>query len=104
MSDIKTTYHFDAQENRDIIQRVQDCDPIIQEVTDMKQVTDGRGKTSMGYYAGRIPAIIVEQYMKEMGVSFHDMINDTTHVHRILNNPDFKRFRVFEGKIGNGGH
>ena len=104
MSDVKTIYHYDEQENKDIIQRVQDCEPIIQEVAEMKQFSDGRGETSMGYYAGRIPAVIVEAYMNEMGVTFNDMITDTTHVHRILNNPDFKKFRVFEGKIGNGDH
>ena len=99
MSDIKTIYHYDAQENKDIIERVQDCEPIVQEVTEMKEISDGRGSTSLGYFAGRIPGVVVEQYMKEMGVTFQDMIIDNTHVHRILNNPDFKRFRIFEGKI-----
>jgi len=99
MSDIKTIYHYDAQENKDIIERVQDVEPIIQEIEDIKEISDGRGNTSLGYFAGRIPGNIVEAYMNEFGVTFQDMIIDKTHIHRILNNPDFKKFRVFEGKV-----
>jgi len=99
MSDIITRYHYDATHNKDIIERQQDCAPILKEIGDLKQVTDGRGDTSLGYHVGRIPAVIVEQYCAEMGITFHDFCTDTSHVHRILNNPDFKRFRVFEGRI-----
>jgi len=99
MSDIDTIYHYDAKENRDVIQRVQDCEPIINEIAELKQLTDGRGDTSLGYHVGRIPAIIVEQYLKHAGITFHDFCVDTTHIHRIINNPDYKKFRVFEGKV-----
>jgi len=98
-SDIKTSFHYDAATNQEIIARVQDVEPIIQEVAELKRITDGRGDTSMGYFAGRIPAIVIEQYMKEVGVTFHEFCIDNTHVHRILNNPDYKRFRIFEGKV-----
>jgi len=72
MSDIDTIYHFDQKDNKDVIERVQDCDPIIQEIQDLKQFSDGRGDTSLGYHVGRIPAIIVEQYLKHAGITFHE--------------------------------
>lgn len=98
MSDIKTFFKHDSSEDKDIIYREQDCEPIVKEVKAIKEVSDGRGKTSLGYFVGRLPAIIVEQYCNENNVSFQDFINDDTHVKRILNNPDFKKFRVWEGK------
>ena len=103
MDDIKTIYKYDAASNRDTIQRVQDCEPIIQEIKDKKQFSDGRGDTSLGYHVGRIPAIVVEQYLKHAGITFNEFCTDTAHIHRIMNNPDYKQFRIFEGKIGKGG-
>ena len=99
MSDIKTIYHYDAVENRDVIERVQDCEPVVQEIEEIKQLTDGRGDTSLGYHVGRIPGIVIEQYIKQVGITFHDFCVDTTHIHRIMNNPNYKKFRIFEGKI-----
>lgn len=102
MSDIKTVYHYDAQENKDIIERVQDCEPVIEEAALLRQQTDGRGDSSLGYFVGTIPGIIIEQYEKQVGITHHEFMIDRTHIHRIMNNPDYKKFRVFEGKIGKG--
>jgi len=99
MSDIKTSFHYDATANKEIICREQDISPIIKEIEDIKQISDGRGNTGMGYFAGRIPGIIIEKYMKQVGVTFHEFCTDDTHIHRILKDPDYKKFRVFEGNI-----
>ena len=99
MSDISTHYHHNELTDSLTIERKQDASPIIQEVDEFKRVTDGRGDGVKGYFAGRIPAIIIEQYLKEVGVNFQEFIRDDTHIKRIMNNPDYKRFRVFEGRI-----
>lgn len=99
MSDIVTRHHYDQLEDRDIVERVQDCEPIVKEVKQIKEVTDGRSNNGIGYFAGRIPGVIVEQYCNENKVSFRDFCIDDTHIKRILNNPDYKKFRVFEGKV-----
>lgn len=98
-SDIKTRMIYDPSENKDIIYREQDCEPIIKEVEDIKLFTDGRGKTSLGYWVGRIPGIISEQYMKEAGITWNEYISNPEHVERIINNPDYKKFKIFQGKI-----
>lgn len=95
---IKETYHYDDLTDTLTIASEQDCEPIIKEIERIKQVTDGRGNTSLGYFVGRIPDEIVKGYMREQGVSFEEFIKDETHVKRILNNPDFKKFRIFEGR------
>ena len=102
MSDIKTIYHYDAQNNKDVFERVQDCEPIVKRAAEIKQQIDGRSDSSLGYFVGTIPGIIIEQYEKQAGITHHEFMTDRTHIHRIMNNPDYKKFRIFEGKIGKG--
>ena len=102
MSDIKTIYHYDAAENKDVIGRVQDCEPVVLEAKQHRDRTDGRGDTSLGYFVGTIPGVIIEQYMKQAGITYHEFMIDRTHIHRIMNDPDYSKFRVFEGNIGKG--
>jgi len=102
VNDIETTHYFDAKENRDVFERVQDCEPVLLEAKQHRDRTDGRGDTSLGYFVGTIPGIIVEQYLKTAGVTYREFMIDRTHIHRIMNNPDYKKFRVFEGNIGKG--
>ena len=100
MSDIKTIHHFDAKENKDIIERVQDCEPILKEAALLRAQTDGRSDTALGTFVGTIPGIVIEAYEKEVGITHHEFMIDRTHIHRIMDNPDFKKFRVWEGKLG----
>lgn len=99
MSDIRTFYKYDLSDDRHVIHRSQDCEPIVDEVKRIKEVSDGRSETGLGYFVGRIPGIIVEQYLKEKNVTMGEFINDDSHVKNILSNPDYKKFRVFEGKM-----
>jgi len=99
MDDITTKVHHDEATNKTTIYREQDCEPVVDEVKRIKEVTDGRGDGVMGYHVGKIPAIIIEQYIEEMGVSFHEFCVDPVHITRICNDPDYKRFRIFEGRI-----
>lgn len=92
------TYHR-VEGGRDVYLREQDCEPIVNEVKRIKEVSDGRGDTSLGYFVGKIPGEIVEKYLQEKGVSYHDFIVNPEHVKRIMNNPDYKKFRIFEGKM-----
>lgn len=99
MNDITTKVFHDEKEDKTHIYREQDCTPVIDEVKRLKEVTDGRGDGIKGYFVGRIPAIIVERYLNETGVSYREFIMDETHVKRILNDPDYKKFRIFEGTV-----
>jgi hypothetical protein len=99
MNDIVTRANYDSSTDTTTIGRFQDVEPIIKEVKDLKEVTDGRGNTIRGYFAGRIPAIIVEQYLIKAGIKFDEFIRDDIHIKRIMNDPDYKQFRVFEGRI-----
>jgi len=99
MSDISTEYSHDWKTDTLHVKREQDCEPIVDEVARLKQVTDGRGDTSLGYFVGRIPAIIVEKYLTEMGVTYREFMQEDVHIKRIMNDPAYKKFRIFEGKM-----
>lgn len=96
MSDVQTFVKYDESEDKLHINRVQDVEPIIEHVKTLK---DGYKGSDIGHYVGTIPAVIVEQYLIECGIDFGDFMKDDTHIKRILTNPDFKKFRVWEGRF-----
>jgi len=95
-------YHYDESEDRLYVRHEEDLEPVVDNIKQVKQQWDGRGDTSLGYFVGTIPAVVWKEYCKVNGVSYHEFLNNNEHIHRIMNNPDYSKFRVFEGKIGNG--
>ncbi|MCP3704613.1 MAG: hypothetical protein GY954_16995 [Alteromonas sp.] len=94
---IETRYH--EQDGNLVIERVQEVDPVLESVKQHKEVQTGKPVDGLGYFAGRIPGVIVEKYMNEFGVSYNEFICNDVHIQRILNDPEYKRFRVWEGRI-----
>lgn len=79
------------------IERIADTQPILDEIKAIKDVTDGRSKSGDLVHVGRIPAIIIEKYCNESGVTFHEFCIDDTHVTRLLNDSAYKHLRIWEG-------
>jgi hypothetical protein len=94
---IQTSAEIDA--GKLIIARSADVSPIIDDVKQIKSVTDGKSKSGDMYHLGRIPAIVIEQYLNQHGVTYRDFLQDRTHINRILNDPDYAAFRVWEGQV-----
>ena len=46
-----------------------------------------------------VPAIIVQQYMNENGVSYPEFIRNPEHAKRMLNDPALSAFRIHRGRI-----
>jgi hypothetical protein len=78
-----------------VMNRFSDLEPTLDLLSGMRQITDGKGKEF--WWIGDIPNVIVEKYLNENGVTYQDFLQDTTHARRILQDPDYKKFRVFEG-------
>lgn len=94
---MKETTHYDDQEERIYIQRVQDVEPILKKIQAEKlSVRDVEG---LGVKAGTIPGVVVEEYMKETGITFNEFLSDDIHVRRLLLDPDYKKLRVWEGRF-----
>ena len=96
---MKETYGYDELEDRLYVKQEEDVAPQLQAIKDVKQHWDGRGNTSMGYFVGTIPQGVILQYCQKVGVTYQEFMSNNEHIHRIMNNPDYKNFRVFEGKI-----
>lgn len=97
MTDIITRAKYDELEDKLIVHRVQDVEPILKQVERERQVE--REAPGLGRKVGTIPGVIIEQYLKENGVTYEEFIRDNTHINRIMMDPDYKKFRVWEGKL-----
>jgi len=98
--DVMTEYVQANSEGTAFFNRVQDVEPIIDEVARIKQVSNGMSKSGELAHVGRIPAVIVEKYCTELGITFQEFLQDKTHINRIVSNPDYSRFRIWEGSLG----
>ena len=93
------SYHYDDLHDRLTVHEVVDVEPVIEHVKAMREATDGRGNGALGYYVGTIPVIIIRQYLKEIGVTYAEFLRDPVHIENIMNNPDYSKFRVWQGRI-----
>ncbi len=94
-----TDIDYSATDRRIVVNRSQDVEPIIEHLAALRQDSDGKSKSGELYHVGDIPMVVVEGYLAEAGVTFHEFIRDDTHVKRILTNPDFAKFRVWTGRF-----
>lgn len=46
-----------------------------------------------------VPAIIVQQYMNENGVSYAEFIRNPEHARRMMNDPALSAFRIHRGRV-----
>ena len=75
----------------------QDCDPIAEMCQRLQR--EGKTGTSEMRLVGTIPDVIVEKYCIEQGVSYHEFCIDRIHIKRIVNDPDYAKFRIWSGQI-----
>jgi hypothetical protein len=94
-----TDIDYSATDRRIVVQRSQDVEPIIEHLAALRQDSDGKSKSGELYHVGDIPMAIVEGYLAEAGVTFHEFIKDDVHIKRILTNPDYSKFRVWQGRF-----
>jgi len=97
IDDIRTTAKVD--DGNLVIARSADVTPFIEDVKRIRATTNGKSKTGDLYHLGRIPSIVIEQYLNRVGVTYSDFLKDNTHINRILNDPDYAAFRVWEGRV-----
>jgi len=95
---IESKYHYDDLSDTLTIERTEDVSPIITQVAQERQQFDGY-KSETFNKVGTIPMIIIEQYLKEFGVSYHEFLNNAVHIKRIMNDPNYSKFKIITGKI-----
>jgi len=76
---------------------VQDCTPIYEDAT--RRRNEGMTGTKEMRHAARFPAVLVEKYCNENGVTFHEFMGNKVHVRRMLGDPALMGFRIWECKV-----
>lgn len=98
-STVGTRMEVDA-EGRLIVQRFEDVEPLIEHLAALRQDSDGKSKSGELYHVGDIPMSVVEGYCNEAGITYAQFISEgDTHIKRILMNPDYSKFRVWQGRF-----
>lgn len=59
----------------------------------------GLGKLDESWCVGSIPMHVLAQWMKEENVSWEDSEGRRKLIMRKLNDPDFKKLRIVEGRV-----
>lgn len=91
------TQLIDGGDDRLVINRVQDVEPILDLTHDLRAA--GRVGSGEFRYAASLPMVLVEAYCNDRGLSFHDFMADPCHANAMVNDPALKAFRVWEGRV-----
>ena len=94
-SDLKTVV---AVEDGNLITgSVQDCTPYLENAARMR--VDGGKKDKDMWHAASYPAVVVETYCNQAGITFSEFMQNKVHVRRMMQDPDLSKFRIFEGRV-----
>lgn len=92
-----TEYHADALDDAVTIRRVQDVEPILEANKALYTLNDGYSPSRDLRRVARIPATVIEQWMKQ-GINIFDK-NCEAAVRRKLNDPQYLYLRTAPGRV-----
>lgn len=98
-ANIDTRFHLGNGDGSMVIERVADVQSILDSAKNLRSNGAGVSESGELHHVGRIPSIIIEKYCNANGISYREFLIDDTHITRILNDPDYKLFRVWEGTV-----
>lgn len=98
MSDIRSEFHYDTIDDTLIENRIQDVEPILEANKKLFNSAQSGWKGDM-HHVGTIPQIVVEQIMKEKGISFREFLMDEKLCVATLNDPEYLFLRTKSGKL-----
>lgn len=80
-----------------VFRSIQDVEPHLDHAKDMRD----RGNTGSSElrHAAHFPGNLVQHYCVLNGITFAEFIGNPIHTKRMLNDPDLKKFRIWEGKV-----
>jgi len=95
MSAVQTKLH--VHDGDVTFERVQDCTPYLERATKLRN--EGMHGSSEMRHAAHFPAVLVERYCNQHGITFAEfMQRKEGHVRAMLSDPDLRGFRVWEGR------
>jgi hypothetical protein len=94
---VATKVHQDQLTGTTTIERVQDCTPVVN-YAEQQRIAGATGSSEMRH-AARFPAVIVEQYINNRGITFNEFLSNPVHVKTMLQDSALSAFRIWEGKV-----
>lgn len=94
------TFAKKLDDERMVTQRTQDVEPLLRKLDDMRiDGKDGYTEDRDLLYVGEIPMTVVEQWCYANGIHPGRMLkNDDELVQRMVNDPEIRKFRLFNGR------
>jgi hypothetical protein len=90
MDAVHTQIVVDEVSGKTHVNRVQDCEPIMDSVKRIQNLTPSKEMR----HVARIPMVVVEAYCNRVGITYRDWLLDPAHLSRMLDDPDLKAFRT----------
>lgn len=88
--------HLVAQDDLIIAHSVQDVSPILEACKTLAK--EGVTGSSELKHAATFPMVLIETYMNKIGINFQEFMRNPQHAKTMLNDPDLKGFRVWQGQ------
>ncbi len=93
---IERIYHA-GTDGELVIGSRQDCAPVIETTATLR--SHGATGSSDFKHAAALPMVVVENYCARHGITFHEWMANPVHVRAMLNDPDLRKFRIWEGRV-----
>ena len=89
------------EQGKVVISRTEDVGPTLDAIKELRDNTPEVHKAAHlgGRYAASIPHIVMEQWLNEAGIEMWETDKVARLIKRKLNDPNYKKLRVWEGKI-----
>lgn len=89
-----------ADGERIAIERAQDCEPIVDFARERAANAEAWSSSGELLHLAEFPAVIVERYCTERGITFEEFMRDQkTHVRALLSDPALSAFRVWDNVV-----
>ena len=92
---VQTLMH--EEDGQTVFERVQDCTSIVETAQELHNA--GLHGSAEMRHAAKIPAVIVERYCNDHGITFHEFCSNEEHIRRLVNDPALSYFRIWPGTV-----
>lgn len=92
-----TRFHHRPETDTSAIERIQDCTSILDHATALRN--EGVHGDREMRHAAHFPAVIVERYCNETGITFEEFLANDEHPLAMMRDPALAGFRVWNGRV-----
>lgn len=94
---IDTKFH--TENGNIIIERTRDVQATLDRAARFREEGKGISKSGELYHVAHIDKMVIEKYCHDIGITFHEFCVNDDHITKILNDPAYKNFRVWNGRV-----